>query len=110
MIVSEPKHKLWGGERIECAPAPDEGTLSSLPEAIALNIVHEDETLIVLDKPAGLVVHPGNGNASGAKVTPPLMSFDQICNSATATPQPTAQASAAPGGRPAMCYFQESGS
>ncbi len=65
VIVSEPKHKLWGGERIECAPAPDEGTLSSLPEAIALNIVHEDETLIVLDKPAGLVVHPGNGNASG---------------------------------------------
>ena len=39
--------------------------LSSAPEAIALNIVHEDDTLIVLDKPAGLVVHPGSGNWSG---------------------------------------------
>ena len=65
VVAREPKHKLWGGERIECAPAPDEGTLSSLPEAIALNIVHEDDALIVLDKPAGLVVHPGSGNASG---------------------------------------------
>ena len=65
VIVSEPKQKLWGGECIECIEAPDESGLSSLPEAIALNIVHEDETLIVLDKPAGLVVHPGSGNASG---------------------------------------------
>jgi 23S rRNA pseudouridine1911/1915/1917 synthase len=65
VIAREPKQKLWGGERIECAQLPDESTQSSLPEAIALNIVHEDETLIVLDKPAGLVVHPGSGNASG---------------------------------------------
>lgn len=35
------------------------------PEAIALDIVHEDESVIVLDKPAGLVVHPGAGNWSG---------------------------------------------
>lgn len=31
-------------------------------EAIALNVVFEDETLIVIDKPAGLVVHPGSSN------------------------------------------------
>ncbi|MBP7203688.1 MAG: 23S rRNA pseudouridine(1911/1915/1917) synthase RluD [Propionivibrio sp.] len=64
-IVSEPKHKLWGGESLELVEAPDEHVLSSAPEAIALNIVHEDDTLIVLDKPAGLVVHPGSGNWSG---------------------------------------------
>ena len=64
-VVSEPKLKLWGGESLELVEAPDENLLSSAPEAIALNIVHEDETLIVLDKPAGLVVHPGSGNRSG---------------------------------------------
>lgn len=64
-VVSEQKHKLWGGELLEVVEAPDENLLSSSPEAIALNIVHEDETLIVLDKPAGLVVHPGSGNWTG---------------------------------------------
>ena len=65
LTVCEPKQKLWGGERIELAEAPDEGALSSAPEAIALHIVYEDETLIVLDKQAGLVVHPGSGNRNG---------------------------------------------
>ncbi len=64
-IVSEPKQKLWGGEAIELIEAPDEHNQSSSPEDIALNIVYEDETLIVLDKQAGLVVHPGSGNWSG---------------------------------------------
>ena len=61
----ETKHKLWGGELIELAEAPDDRQLSSAPEAIALNIVYEDETLIIVDKPAGLVVHPGSGNWHG---------------------------------------------
>ena len=64
-VVCEPKQKLWGGELLEVIEAPDENLLSSSPEAIALNIVHEDETLIVLDKAAGLVVHPGSGNWTG---------------------------------------------
>ena len=38
------------------------------PEAIALNIVYEDEALIVINKPAGLVVHPGAGNWTGTFV------------------------------------------
>lgn len=37
-------------------------------QAIALNILHEDEHVLVLDKPAGLVVHPAAGNASGTLV------------------------------------------
>ena len=36
-----------------------------LPENIDINIVYEDEDLIVLNKPSGLVVHPGHGNYSG---------------------------------------------
>jgi 23S rRNA pseudouridine1911/1915/1917 synthase len=63
--ADEPKRKLWGGEIIEIIEAPDEHALSSAPEDIALDIVYEDETLLVIDKQAGLVVHPGSGNHSG---------------------------------------------
>jgi 23S rRNA pseudouridine1911/1915/1917 synthase len=45
--------------------ARDETSSVTAPEAIALAIIHEDDTLIVLDKPAGLVVHPGAGNRAG---------------------------------------------
>ena len=65
VVITEPKHKLWGGELVELEEALDEKALSSRPEAIPLNIVHEDEAIIILDKPAGLVVHPGSGNWSG---------------------------------------------
>jgi len=61
---ADAKRKVWGGERIHVAvpPAPSS---SAQAEDIALPILYEDATLIVIDKPAGLVVHPGNGNASG---------------------------------------------
>lgn len=65
VTVYEPKHKLWGGEQMSVVEAPDERTESAAPEDIPLSIVHEDDTLIILNKPAGLVVHPGNGNWSG---------------------------------------------
>ena len=38
------------------------------PEALPLRIVYEDEHLVVLDKPAGMVVHPGAGHSSGTLV------------------------------------------
>ncbi len=63
--ASEPKQKLWGGETISIVDAPDAYAQDAAAEDIALNIVHEDESLIVLDKQAGLVVHPGSGNRSG---------------------------------------------
>jgi 23S rRNA pseudouridine1911/1915/1917 synthase len=61
---AESKHKVWGGERLSVA-VPPTPTFANAAEDIALPIVFEDATLIVIDKPAGLVVHPGNGNASG---------------------------------------------
>lgn len=42
--------------------------LEIIPENIPLNIVYEDDHLLVVDKPAGLVVHPGHGNYSGTLV------------------------------------------
>jgi 23S rRNA pseudouridine1911/1915/1917 synthase len=64
-LVTEPKQKLWGGEKIAIAIAPDERSESGAPENIPLNIVHEDDSLLIIDKPTGLVVHPGCGNWSG---------------------------------------------
>ncbi|MCP5249442.1 MAG: 23S rRNA pseudouridine(1911/1915/1917) synthase RluD [Candidatus Accumulibacter sp.] len=64
-LVVEPRHKLWGGETIELAEAPDERAECSAAEDIPLPVVFEDEQLIVLDKPVGLVVHPGCGNWRG---------------------------------------------
>ena len=57
--------KVRSGEAIEVALAPRPADSAFQPEAIELAVVHEDEDLLVIDKPAGLVVHPGSGNWSG---------------------------------------------
>lgn len=60
-----PKTAVTGGERIRLfvpAEAHDQGVR---PEPIALNIIYEDASILVLDKPAGLVMHPGAGNPDG---------------------------------------------
>ena len=59
------KRKVWGGECVSLARAPDAPDAAAEAESIALEIVYEDAALLVLDKPAGLVVHPGNGNWQG---------------------------------------------
>ena len=61
---SAASHRVREGERID-ARLPEEGLRS---EEIPIPIVHEDEHLLVVDKPAGLVVHPGAGNRSGTLV------------------------------------------
>lgn len=60
-----PRDKLHGGERISVQPALSPQETAFRPEALPLNIVHEDDTLLVINKPAGLVVHPGSGNWEG---------------------------------------------
>jgi len=63
-IVTSVRHKLHGGEALlvtEAIAPPAQDA----PEDIPLAIVHEDDALIVIDKPAGLVVHPGSGNRAG---------------------------------------------
>ncbi len=59
-----PRTLVRGGETVEWQPA-EEAAVGDHPEAIDLAVVFEDEHLIVLDKPAGLVVHPGAGNRTG---------------------------------------------
>ena len=62
---SAPRRRLLGGENVTLLPVPDVRGQPDRPEAIPLAIVHEDDVLIVIDKPAGLVVHPGAANWSG---------------------------------------------
>jgi 23S rRNA pseudouridine1911/1915/1917 synthase len=59
-----PSYKVRGGELIEARLLEKE----LAPEDISVPIVFEDEHLLVVDKPAGLVVHPGAGNRSGTLV------------------------------------------
>jgi len=61
----DPKTKVWGGEAVLVSPEPSEAMLAEQAEDIPLEIVFEDDTLVVIDKPVGLVVHPGSGNWSG---------------------------------------------
>src|SRR5262245_45691828 len=61
--ASRARTLLKGGE--ELALETDVETAVAVePEAIALTVVHSDDALLVVDKPAGLVVHPGAGNPS----------------------------------------------
>jgi 23S rRNA pseudouridine1911/1915/1917 synthase len=62
--AAAPRHLLRGGEKV-VLEAELETEVTSAPEAIELDIVHEDPHLLVLNKPVGLVVHPGAGNPAG---------------------------------------------
>ncbi|MET0330154.1 MAG: 23S rRNA pseudouridine(1911/1915/1917) synthase RluD [Dyella sp.] len=73
-VPAAPRHLLRGGERVTIeAELAIEVSLEAEP--IALDVVHEDEHLLVLNKPAGLVVHPGAGNAGGT-VLNALLHYD----------------------------------
>jgi len=63
-VQALPRQLLRGGEQV-CLQVELENEVSSAPEDIALDVVHEDAHLLVLNKPAGLVVHPGAGNPAG---------------------------------------------
>ena len=72
-----PAHRLRGGEMVdlEIPPPPAE---ELIPEPIPLTIVHEDADVLVVDKPAGMVVHPGAGHARGTLAAALLSHAPQI--------------------------------
>jgi len=63
--ATSPRHKLRGGERVELRPPelPDGGDAAAQP--IPLAVLYEDADIAVIDKPAGLVMHPAVGNPDG---------------------------------------------
>ena len=62
--LTKPKEAVSGGELVTLEPQP-EAVVIARPEPISLDVVHEDDDLLVINKPAGLVVHPGAGNPGG---------------------------------------------
>ena len=65
--ASGPSQALRAGDLVRLLIPPPEAALPE-PEAIPLSVVHEDAHLIVIDKPAGLVVHPAGGHPGGTLV------------------------------------------
>jgi 23S rRNA pseudouridine1911/1915/1917 synthase len=60
---------LRAGDRVFWKAPEPEAPSVAMPEDIPLHILHEDESLVVINKPAGMVVHPGAGNISGTVVS-----------------------------------------
>lgn len=67
LTVREVRHRIEPGDRVRLT-LPEPVDASPEPEDLPLDILHEDDDVIVLDKPPGLVVHPGAGNPSGTLV------------------------------------------
>ncbi len=70
----KPRQIVLGGERVKVTAVVDEETTWTA-QNIALDIVFEDADLLVVNKPAGMVVHPGAGNPSGTLANA-LLDFD----------------------------------
>ncbi len=89
LIDGEPAHKggvrLEGGERITVLCPPPEPAFPQ-PEPIPLDVLYEDDHVIVLNKPAGLVVHPAPGHPSGTLVNALLARYPELAGSAGERP------------------------
>jgi 23S rRNA pseudouridine1911/1915/1917 synthase len=66
-VETRPSYGVQPGDDLECRVLRSP-PIDVLPEAIPLSIVHEDDHLLVVDKPAGMVVHPAYGHRSGTLV------------------------------------------
>ena len=74
-ILTDPSKKISAGDNINLTiPEPKKATLK--PYKFKLNIVYEDRDIILIDKPAGIVMHPGAGNYDNTIVNA-LMNYDK---------------------------------
>lgn len=82
-VVSKPRVKMIGGEEINIE-AEIEEVVAYAPEEISLDIVYEDDDILVINKPTGLVVHPGAGNSEGTLLNGLLHYYPPIAQVARA--------------------------
>jgi len=64
-LNANPKKTVWGGENIKIIMVAYHNETTNIAEPLELNIVYEDQSILIINKPAGMVVHPGNGNRQG---------------------------------------------
>ncbi|MBI3715585.1 MAG: RluA family pseudouridine synthase [Betaproteobacteria bacterium] len=76
--VTEGKTRLLGGETIAATLTPRAEESAFVAEDLPIDILHEDEQVIVINKPAGLVVHPAAGNWSGTLLNALLFHAPQV--------------------------------
>lgn len=77
--VGKPATKLRGGDTVRVVgPLPVLPGALLVPEEIPLSVVYEDENLVVLDKPAGMVVHPSVGHSTGTLVHALLARYPEL--------------------------------
>lgn len=76
---AKPGHRMKGGERVE-VDIPEEEEQVIEPRDIPLNILYEDEAIVVLEKEAGMVVHPGIGNEDNTLVHALLWHYPDMVN------------------------------
>lgn len=76
--LARPGQKLKTGDRVEVRLAPPVSADRLEPEALPLEIIYEDAHLLVINKPAGLVVHPGAGVKTGTLVHGLLYRYPEI--------------------------------
>ncbi len=74
----KPNYKVKPGDEISIVMAYPPREIELLPENIPLNIVFEDDHLVVINKEAGMVVHPGYGNYTGTLVNALVYHFDNL--------------------------------
>lgn len=79
-VAAQPKTKLLGGEFLQVNLKPRDEDNAFLPEDVPLNVVFEDDDVIVIDKPPGLVVHPAAGNWSGTVLNGVLNRYPETGN------------------------------
>jgi 23S rRNA pseudouridine1911/1915/1917 synthase len=62
------KQRVFGGEELALNAAPPQSARWDVPQAVGFDVIYEDEHLLIVDKPPGVVVHPGAGNPDGTLV------------------------------------------
>ncbi len=76
--IAEPKIKLIGQEKVNVTIIPSDENLAFTPEDIPLDVIYEDDSVIVINKPANFVVHPAAGNWSGTVLNALLYHYPDL--------------------------------
>ena len=77
-VIVKPGYRLKPGDVLEGAIAIATGPPTPLPQEVDFEVLEEDPDYLIIDKPPGLVVHPGSGNADGTLVNGLLFRFGTI--------------------------------
>lgn len=77
-LCEDARRRTYAGERLELVPGALPADVAHAAQDMPLRVVFEDDTLIVIDKPAGMVVHPGNGVPDGTLLNALLFHWPEL--------------------------------